>query len=132
MAVGQRFRITGKCGFPTWLRDGRRIALAGGSGSHTSAGPGFLMSPGAGHHITMAAGCPMGRVGRGGQGQWRRIPLTTQSGRQRTFRSSDGEAAGSESALDSDLVSVTSAGCRAVLVTGTTRGTDATAADTTW
>jgi hypothetical protein len=90
------------------------------------------MSRGDGRHITTGAGFPMARVGRGGQGRWRCIPHTTQSGRQRTFHSSDGEAAGSEWALDSDLVSVTSAGCRAVLVTGTTRGTDATAADTTW
>src|SRR6202041_2943064 len=130
-AVGQRFPITGKCGFLTWLRDGHLIAGVAGCGSPFSVGHGFLMSRGAGLPITMAAGCPMARVGRGGRDRWRRIPLTIRSGRRRTFRSSDSEAAlASESALASDLVSVTSAGCLAVPGTGITRGTDVMAAAT--
>src|ERR1700723_1744201 len=131
MAVGQRFPITGKCGFLTWLRDGRLIVRVAGCGSPISVGRGFLMSRGAGLPITMAAGCPMARVGRGGRDRWRRIPLTIRFGRRRTFRFSDSEAAlASESALDSDLASVMWAGCLAVLGTGFTRGTGAMAAAT--
>ena len=87
------------------------------------------MSRGAGRLITMAAGCPMTQVGRGGLGRWRRTPLTIRSGRRHMFPFSDSEAAlVLESALDSDLVSVMWAGCPAVRVTGITHGTDVTAA----
>ena len=86
---------TAPCGFRLRARAGFHIATAAGCMSPIMAGLGFLMSPGAGRLITMAAGSFMAGTGAGGRVRF--MVGTVRCGRRLTFPSSVSAAEAGES-----------------------------------
>jgi hypothetical protein len=100
MGRGRKFRIMARCGAQMSPRAGLLIATVAGSMSLIGDGPGFLMIPGAGPLITMAAGCTSMAVGDGGRVRLMGIRSIVRYGLRLMCRSS---ALGLDSELDSDL-----------------------------
>src|SRR5580700_1483522 len=86
-ALGPKFPTMAKYGFLKLIPVGPPIEMAAGSGSLIGVGLGFLMSPGVGRRITMAAGSP--GADRGPGGLVRSIRLTARFGLLHTFPFSD-------------------------------------------
>src|SRR5579872_2539138 len=91
MAPGPKFPTTGRFGFLESTPIGLPIGPASGFGSPIMVGLGFPLNPGAGRHITMAAGSIGKDHGHGGL--VRSIPLTGRFGPPHTSPSLDLAAA---------------------------------------
>ena len=124
-ANGRMSPTTATCGFPQRAPVGLLIGMAVGCMNPTTAGPGFLMSPGDGRRITTDAGSSMAGTGAGGRAQYMRgISLC---GRRHTFHSSVSAEEDGESALDSDLAAASAVwvGFRSARVIASIHGTGA-------
>src|ERR1700733_1816068 len=122
MAAGRMPRITVRYGCRMSPRIGRRIVMATGFTSRTTAGPGLATSHGAGPRITTGAGCRTAARGRGGRDRFGVRDFTVPSGPLPTSRSSDSAGGGVlVSVLDGEDGEA-SAGCPSGRVTASSRG----------
>src|ERR1700685_2817692 len=128
MAAGRMWPTTGKCGRPMDRQGGRRIAMATGPGSLTTAGRGLGTSRGDGRHITMAAGCITAIRGPGGRDRCGAQGSIVPSGRRGTYRSLAGAGALDLVSASAGEVGADLAGCHWGQVIGSIRGGAATAA----